>query len=124
MGTVPPAPPPRAGAGGRPPPGKPPPDHGGLVRHHLHPAADAVHQRAAGTVQPRPDPAKRGVCGQPAHRAPDPRRGLVRRQKDRKSTRLNSSHVSISYAVICLKKKNTNIELMKVTTKHINIISI
>src|SRR5699024_12543394 len=27
-------------------------------------------------------------------------------QKDRKSTRLNSSHVSISYAVFCLKKKN------------------
>src|SRR5699024_12631643 len=28
--------------------------------------------------------------------------------KDRKSTRLNSSHVSISYAVFCLKKKNKN----------------
>src|SRR5699024_11895446 len=27
-------------------------------------------------------------------------------QVDRKSTRLNSSHVSISYAVFCLKKKN------------------
>src|SRR5207249_11576423 len=27
------------------------------------------------------------------------------RQGDRKSTRLNSSHVSISYAVFCLKKK-------------------
>src|SRR5699024_8801571 len=27
---------------------------------------------------------------------------------DRKSTRLNSSHVSISYAVFCLKKKKTN----------------
>src|SRR3989442_4599223 len=26
---------------------------------------------------------------------------------DRKSTRLNSSHVRISYAVFCLKKKNT-----------------
>src|SRR5437868_12634306 len=31
------------------------------------------------------------------------------RTRDRKSTRLNSSHVSISYAVFCLKKKkNTN----------------
>src|SRR5699024_12576066 len=29
---------------------------------------------------------------------------------DRKSTRLNSSHVSISYAVFCLKKKNNQIE--------------
>src|SRR5207249_10923596 len=28
--------------------------------------------------------------------------------QDRKSTRLNSSHVSISYAVFCLKKKKTN----------------
>src|SRR5437870_7097907 len=27
---------------------------------------------------------------------------------DRKSTRLNSSHVAISYAVFCLKKKNTH----------------
>src|SRR5437870_11347914 len=27
--------------------------------------------------------------------------------EDRKSTRLNSSHVAISYAVFCLKKKNT-----------------
>src|SRR4051794_41297082 len=28
---------------------------------------------------------------------------------DRKSTRLNSSHPSISYAVFCLKKKNKNV---------------
>src|SRR5947209_13244613 len=28
---------------------------------------------------------------------------------DRKSTRLNSSHVNISYAVFCLKKKKTSI---------------
>src|SRR5699024_12375945 len=31
---------------------------------------------------------------------------------DRKSTRLNSSHVSISYAVFCLKKKNNNTYLV------------
>src|SRR3712207_8061098 len=30
-----------------------------------------------------------------------------RPQRDRKSTRLNSSHANISYAVFCLKKKNT-----------------
>src|SRR5256885_11051245 len=35
-----------------------------------------------------------------------PRDALVIRQKDRKSTRLNSSHLVISYAVFCLKKKN------------------
>src|SRR3712207_7724957 len=33
---------------------------------------------------------------------------LVRR--DRKSTRLNSSHANISYAVFCLKKKKTDTE--------------
>src|SRR5690348_18375920 len=29
-------------------------------------------------------------------------------ERDRKTTRLNSSHPSISYAVFCLKKKNTD----------------
>src|SRR5437588_3164687 len=33
--------------------------------------------------------------------------GLSVGPKDRKSTRLNSSHTVISYAVFCLKKKNT-----------------
>src|SRR5689334_23939591 len=32
-------------------------------------------------------------------------RGFGERARDRKSTRLNSSHSSISYAVFCLKKK-------------------
>src|SRR5437773_6063275 len=36
---------------------------------------------------------------------------LIRDLRDRKSTRLNSSHITISYAVFCLKKKKlTNIE--------------
>src|SRR2546426_8136634 len=34
--------------------------------------------------------------------------GLDLRDRDRKSTRLNSSHLVISYAVFCLKKKKTN----------------
>src|SRR5437899_4549109 len=33
---------------------------------------------------------------------------FVRRWQDRKSTRLNSSHLGISYAVFCLKKKKKN----------------
>src|SRR5438128_8878283 len=33
----------------------------------------------------------------------------TRSARDRKSTRLNSSHGSISYAVFCLKKKNTRL---------------
>src|SRR5207245_9348881 len=36
-------------------------------------------------------------------------RHLEHEEGDRKSTRLNSSHGSISYAVFCLKKKNKNI---------------
>src|SRR2546430_8444598 len=34
--------------------------------------------------------------------------GVVATQRDRKSTRLNSSHSQISYAVFCLKKKKPN----------------
>src|SRR2546430_3029805 len=37
----------------------------------------------------------------------DPFRRPARERADRKSTRLNSSHSQISYAVFCLKKKNT-----------------
>src|SRR6266511_4755742 len=36
---------------------------------------------------------------------------------DRKSTRLNSSHVKISYAVFCLKKKKKNKHISKLKQK-------
>src|SRR3712207_8287308 len=38
-------------------------------------------------------------------------------QGDRKSTRLNSSHANISYAVFCLKKKKKNIISFNTLTK-------
>src|SRR5690625_5374499 len=38
--------------------------------------------------------------------------------KDRKSTRLNSSHVAISYAVFCLKKKNHFTSAIEAHNKH------
>src|SRR3712207_7646816 len=43
--------------------------------------------------------------------------GDVERLRDRKSTRLNSSHANISYAVFCLKKKNqlTSLRLSIIT---------
>src|SRR5690625_6504397 len=44
--------------------------------------------------------------GQRTLRGADRHRGRRRPRTDRKSTRLNSSHVAISYAVFCLKKKN------------------
>src|SRR5258705_6379572 len=46
------------------------------------------------------------------HTADDRRQEIVRSRdvpvQDRKSTRLNSSHLGISYAVFCLKKKKNN----------------
>src|SRR5207249_8725968 len=55
-------------------------------------------------------------------------RGSARERRgkriDRKSTRLNSSHVSISYAVFCLKKKkkanDSNTEHL-ISTKELNL---
>src|SRR5256885_9975917 len=44
-----------------------------------------------------------GDGGGAAHPCPTPN---AERGRDRKSTRLNSSHLVISYAVFCLKKKN------------------
>src|SRR5438034_7701272 len=43
------------------------------------------------------------------------RQRLTLRLKDRKSTRLNSSHTVISYAVFCLKKKK---KLLQYTPRH------
>src|SRR5260221_10970110 len=43
---------------------------------------------------------------------------IVERPRDRKSTRLNSSHTVISYAVFCLKKKKAN------ANRHFNTISL
>src|SRR5256885_8238843 len=71
-----------------------------LFRSHLHPPL----RRGAGS-KPRPSPFLA--------------LGRVQKQRvDRKSTRLNSSHLVISYAVFCLKKKKkTN----KHTTTYTNI---
>src|SRR3712207_8466014 len=52
---------------------------------------------------------------QPRHVEAEPLRGGdgVRELGDRKSTRLNSSHANISYAVFCLKKKIKTYTLIK-----------
>src|SRR5699024_12021458 len=48
--------------------------------------------------------------------------GDLKEVEDRKSTRLNSSHVSISYAVFCLKKKKEiNTEIMVTEAKQCNL---
>src|SRR5256885_4353985 len=38
--------------------------------------------------------------------------------RDRKSTRLNSSHLVISYAVFCLKKKNKNVDIHAIPRRY------
>src|SRR3989442_3989825 len=50
-------------------------------------------------------PARQGSKAEPRRLLQHRDRGPPRHRRDRKSTRLNSSHVRISYAVFCLKKK-------------------
>src|SRR3712207_8645112 len=53
----------------------------------------------------------RGVRGrEPGRRLHAYLKHLGRGQRDRKSTRLNSSHANISYAVFCLKKKKRRVD--------------
>src|SRR3712207_8609617 len=46
---------------------------------------------------------------------------VARREQDRKSTRLNSSHANISYAVFCLKKNNSVIDQNIIYLKYIKV---
>src|SRR5690606_40203580 len=62
--------------------------------------AHGARPREGGRAHRRGGPALGGA------RARAPRRRL--RRRDRKSTRLNSSHVKISYAVFCLKEKTSS----------------
>src|SRR3712207_7680943 len=64
---------------------------------------DGPHGRVTGP-RPRPRVRVRVDRGHPA--------------RDRKSTRLNSSHANISYAVFCLKKKQVRSALLAI--KHSN----
>src|SRR2546430_5019223 len=47
------------------------------------------------------------------------RRGSERGARDRKSTRLNSSHSQISYAVFCLKKKIENPSHARISVNNV-----
>src|SRR5438132_6002987 len=57
----------------------------------------------------RRTPAAHAATSRAGRQAQTRSQGAVR-PADRKSTRLNSSHTVISYAVFCLKKKNKNID--------------
>src|SRR3712207_6890994 len=67
------------------------------VVEHAEPGHDHAGEHEAGEVEGRVEGLQLHglLAGQPG----EPRR------RDRKSTRLNSSHANISYAVFCLKKK-------------------
>src|SRR5699024_11739565 len=67
----------------------------------VRPASDELGDRFDGCGQQLAlvgGPVRDALLGRPSHDV----------DLDRKSTRLNSSHVSISYAVFCLKKKKKN----------------
>src|SRR3712207_8621641 len=68
------------------------PHRGAGARHR-------AHDRGGPLLHRRADAGRGGADGARERRLPGPRR-------DRKSTRLNSSHANISYAVFCLKNKN------------------
>src|SRR5204863_9298350 len=77
------------------------------ARQHLH----SFPTRRSSDLDPGDRAGRQRESAAPAGRR-DVRPGEIRRDggqaaaaQDRKSTRLNSSHVEISYAVICLKKK-------------------
>src|SRR3712207_7255194 len=71
--------------------------------HAVHGAGPVRQQRV--DVLPPPGGGAALVPGQPADQ-----------DEDRKSTRLNSSHANISYAVFCLKKKNNRASHHSCTT--------
>src|SRR3712207_7873923 len=71
--------------------------------------------RPTTTPPPDPDPTDTPSPSQSASEpGPDPDSPA----SDRKSTRLNSSHANISYAVFCLKKKKTHLALRVVHRVH------
>src|SRR3712207_8694885 len=69
----------------------------------------------------RPRTRRAGETGPAVTGRPKPARRAPRAPQDRKSTRLNSSHANISYAVFCLKKKkNTYIKKFLTDAKSTN----
>src|SRR5262245_62632992 len=65
---------------------------------------------------------RRATSGRPAGNGQASRgqRAGVPQATDRKSTRLNSSHLGISYAVFCLKKKKKKTSLTKTKSQQHN----
>src|SRR2546426_9845242 len=96
------------------------PHGGGVLSSLRHCVAHCDLERAHGGRRPRPLGARaRAEISSQGARGPRRVRGGLRvvghgprppPRLDRKSTRLNSSHLVISYAVFCLKKKKNKID--------------
>src|SRR5690625_6248683 len=99
-----------------------PPDHSTLSLHDALPICD--HERLLHRQRPGADAGAEGVGDIVAadveghEQAEGDREDLEEDVRvgpgDRKSTRLNSSHVAISYAVFCLKKKKCRHDVSEV----------
>src|SRR5690625_5833962 len=80
-------------------------------------AADGsmAHRYRRGPAAPRAAAQVHCTPGRPGHRPHGgrPHHRASAGAGDRKSTRLNSSHVAISYAVFCLKKKISKISILQ-----------
>src|SRR5207245_11084578 len=84
-------------------------------------SSDLLEPAAALEVDHRRHDGRRERVREPVHRERrDRRRDVGEPFGDRKSTRLNSSHGSISYAVFCLKKKKSLGCRQRVETKSNN----
>src|SRR5437588_2855641 len=85
-----------------------------LFRSHLDDRAELVEHQRPGAPSP-------GGCRVQVRERKHGDCGRLDADADRKSTRLNSSHTVISYAVFCLKKKknkkNTRVDMKR---NHLN----
>src|SRR5438034_3301597 len=89
-----------------------------LPGENLRDASEHPYPRRAAPCPPRPPAARHHVL----LRSRWPRRWLaLAGDQDRKSTRLNSSHTVISYAVFCLKKKKKKHTLAHQLKHHSNL---
>src|SRR3712207_8357090 len=79
-----------------------------LSLHDALPISPARHSPPPWRWRP-PDPSRSESGGAKNGLSDHGARTPTRRAQDRKSTRLNSSHANISYAVFCLKKKKKHI---------------
>src|SRR3712207_8826209 len=78
-----------------------------------------LHPELAERGDPDLDPVEHLLTRQPGLGLEQRLLVVVGQQVDRKSTRLNSSHANISYAVFCLKKKKKKITSLYTDNQHI-----